>query len=515
MQIREIGDIIRILQKYEDQTISSSAWRNLNEKDTNFAKFHRLVISGEGVSDNEAARQIFGKSFSPTRYRTLKTHYLATVIDSIPSLAISRSDLSEHSKAIFKAHKLLFYIRTLLFLGSRPAAIHFAKRLLKVAEKFELYSVTTSLLDEFRRYSMQLGMETDYSKYLKKSIRHTELLVSESAMKALEEQIFIHFPKSLFVDEKFIIDVRSSLNKAKLILKDNETYFNRLSYYRIEYITHQVEGKLLESAATCDRALEFMMSRRHMSPDSRLAEFALYKLENYILLRDYINGKKAASYCEKHIVKGMKLWFTFKEYEFLLMMQTMKFVSADRIYKEVQGHERFNSLAKHLQDRWQMFGFHIQYVMKSTSADPANDISFKKSYLMRNKEFKSRLLDFPTYRKDKKGFNVAILNLNILVALEENNLDLLIKQEDALSSYRFKYLNEKHCRQSFILFKLIRLMTKNGFDLKRIEKKASLFEKDLGIHKLKAGEIFEGIQILPPQWVWNRIKEILESRKKR
>jgi hypothetical protein len=512
MKIKEIRDVVRILQKYENPKVTSVIWKNLTVKETNLAKFHKLVLEGRIQSDKEAGLEILGKDYSPTKYKTLKTYYISKVIDTIPSLLISRSELSDHPKAIFKSHKLLFYIRTLLFLGSRSAAIHFTKRLLKLAEKFEFYSIAVSLLDELRRYAMQLGKENDYAKYLKLSNRYTELLVSESKIKALEEKIFIHFPKSLFVDEKFKSDVRVSLGIAKSILNDSESYFNRLSYYRIEYICHQIEGNPLKSIASCDRALEFMASKPHMSPDSRFAEFALYKLENYILLRDYPNGKKTASFCEEHITKGMNLWFSFKEFEFLLMMQTLKFTEADEIYQEVVAHQRFHSLAKHLYERWQMFGFHIQYVIKSTSPN-SEKIPFKKSYLIRNKEFKSRFLVFPTYRQDKKGYNVAILMLNILVALEENNLDLLLKQEDALSSYRFKYLNEKHCRQSFILFKLIRMVTKNEFDFDRIKKKTSSIEIELDIHKLEAGEIFECIQILPTQWVWNRIKAILESRK--
>jgi hypothetical protein len=516
MKIQEIRDIVRILKEYEDSSRSLAGWENFGDKKTNFAKFHALILDSSFRTDKEVAERIYGKAYSPTKYKTLKTYYISRVIDKIPFLDIATSDFSEHPKAIFKSQKLFFYIRTLLFLGSRAGATHFAKRLLKLAQKFEFYSITVSLLDEFRRYSMQIGNEKEYAKYLKLSIRQTELLMSESKMKALEEQVFIHFPNSLFVDEKFKYDVRVSLRKAKLILNGNETYFNRLSYYRLEYISHQIADNPLKSIDSCNEGLLYMSTKPHMTPSSRMAEFGLYKLENYILLRDYVNGKEAAAYCEEHIHRGMNLWFSFKQYEFLLMMQTMSFVEANKIYQEVKSHERFNSLSKVLYERWQIFGMYIQYVMRSQSQETTSAIDkapIKRSYLMRNKEFKDHITNFPTYRKDKRGFNVAMLILNVLVALEENDKDLLLRQEEALSSYRFKYLNEKHCRQSFILFKLIRLVTKNDFDLTRIKKKTSLFEKDLGTHKLEAGEIFECIQILPPLWVWNRIKAILGSRK--
>jgi len=328
MKIQEIRDIVRILEKYLDSGHLLAFSPSLDKENTKLAKFHNFILNSSIKTDKEIAEQIFGKDFSKTKYKTLKAYYLSSIINKIPFLKISKSELSVHSKAIYKSQKLLFYVRTLLFLGARAGATHFAKRLSKLAEKFEMYSVSIALLDEFRRNSMQLGDKKGYSKYLRESIKQTDLLVSESKMKALEEQVLIHSSNSLFVEEKFKSEVRLSLRKAKLILGKHETYFNRLSYYRIDYICHQLDNTPLKSIAACEGALQYMATKPHMSPDSRFGEFALYKLENYILLRDYEKGKETAEYCEKYIHRGMNLWFSFKEYHFLLMMQTMAFEEA-------------------------------------------------------------------------------------------------------------------------------------------------------------------------------------------
>jgi hypothetical protein len=506
VKIQEIRDVVRLLQKYENP---ADGFKIDFKGKSKLSEFHKIIRNTSIQSDQEVARLIFENRNNATNYKTLKTAYISRVISNIPALDISGSNLSEHTKAIFKSQKLLFYIRTLIALSNRPAANHFAKRLLRLTKHFELYNVSVQLLEELRRSSMQLGKAKEHARWLKISVREAKLLFSESQIKALEEEILIHFSKSLFVDENLKAKVRTTLKKVQAILDVNETYFNRLSSYRLEYIFHQLEGNIKQSIAACDKAIAYMTMKSHMSPPSRFAEFALYKLENYILARDYENGKKAAQYCQEHIDDGMILWFTFKEYEFLLMMQTFRFDEAQNIFYCVISHPRFESLSKLIKEKWELFGFNIQYVIKSQTSDT----TFQKSYLLRNKQFKSKIYNFPSYRKDKRGFNVAILTLNILVLLEESKFTLLFDHEDALASYRFKYLNEKHCRQSFTLFKLIRLMTKNEFDLSRIEKKSLEMEKALAGERLNHGEIFETIQILPPQWVWNRIKVILERKK--
>ncbi|MDP4218918.1 MAG: hypothetical protein Q8916_09460 [Bacteroidota bacterium] len=515
MKLQDIRDIVRIIERYDSGTAPVVAWPDPSREGQLSAKFHLLMIRDTVRSDSEAAKRIYGERFSPTKYKSLKSSYLSTTINRIGTLSIAQSGLSEYAKAIYKAHKYLFFISFLLSSGSRSGGIGLAMRLLKLADKYEFHTIAIALLNELRKDAMQSGKASEYRKYLRLYESRIRLLANESQITALEESITLHFSKSLFVPEKLKAEVRTAVRQAKKLLPNGDTYFARISYYRLLYISYQVEGEIAKSAAACDEAIQYMLSKPHMSPPSRFAEFALYKLENYILLRDYENGKMAAAYCEKHINKGMNIWFSYKEYEFLLLMQTTKFIEADAIYQEVRTHERFSSLPIHLQERWQIFGLHIQYVMRSNSARTSDTEAapFRKSYLMRNKEFKGRLLDFPTYRRDKRGFNVAILTLNILVALEDNMLDLLLQQEEALSSYRFKYLNEKHCKQSFILFKLIRLVTKNEFDLAKIGRKAKLIEKSLDMNKLGAGEIFECIQILPPGWVWTRIKTILANRK--
>jgi hypothetical protein len=511
MKISEIRDIVRIAGKYSKENVLALTQFPEN---SNLSAFMEIIAQGEISNEQEVAYEIFGESVSSTHYKSMKSYLVSKVVQQLISIDLSSSELSEYAKALFKAYKYLFVVRTLLSLGNRAAAIHFAKRLLKLADKFEFYIVSIALLQELRAYAVQVGNEAQHQKYLLDYERKIELLKDESTIKSLEEKVLIHFTKSLFVDEKFRSEIVHSLKIVSTILAKRETYLSRLANYRLHYVYYQVKGKPLRSAHICQQAIKYMEGRPHMSPPSRLAEFALYELENYILARDFSQGKKAIAYCESKINSGMMLWFTFKQYHFLLMMQTTQFTEASKIFEEVTAHERYDSLSSLIKERWALFGLYIKYVTQSNGIRSVHDEttpSYKKSYLVRDKKFKEGMLNFPTYKKDKRGLNVAILTLNILVALEENKLDLLLRQEEALSSYRFKYLNEKHCHQSFVLFKLIRLMTKNDFELSRIEKKASAIEKDLHIAEVKPGEVFENIQILPAEWVWQRIKTILSK----
>jgi len=516
MKIEEIRDIVRVIRNNEFLMDSPFDFEKLVTEDSKVGKFYKILLEPSIIEDTEVVAKLYHEGDTFNKYKSLKSYFLSRTLNNTIFFDLARSGKSEHIQAIYKSYKYLFIVRVFLALGSRSGAINLAKKTMRLAAKHELYSVTVDLLGELMTDALRLGKEKEFLKYSKISDRHKTLLLYETKIVALQQQIAIHFTRSLFINQTLRSDIHKAMLEAKRMLDKADTNLGRISYYRLLYVYLQLKGEPIKSIEACDAAITYMQSKPHLSPPSRFAEFALYKLENYILVRDYDCGKEAILFCEMHINKGMNLWFSLKEYEFLLLMQTTRFEEADSIYKEVLAHERYHSLSLHLQERWQIFGLHIQYVMRSNSAqsDVPFPPHFRKSSLFRNRDFQLRLVDSPTYKKDKRGYNVALLTLNILVTLEENKLDLLLLQEEALSSYRFKYLNEKHCRQSFILFKLIRLVTKNDFDLVRIEKKARAFEKELDLRKLEAGEIFECIQILPPQWVWGRIKTILANRKK-
>lgn len=512
MKIEEIRDIVRVISKYESSAKAPLTLSELLNDNSKLADFYRITLD-DASNDGGAFLKLYGKeNNAANNYKSLKSYFVLRAINNITFFDLSKAGRSEHTVAIYKSYKYLFVVHVLLALGSRSGAIYFAKKILKLSEKYELHSVAIDLLDKLQTHALQSGKKKEYLGYTHLLNKKRKVWSCESKIKELEELIRIQFSKSLFIHDKLKAEVRSAVRKAQILLKQGDSYFGRVSYYRLLYIHYQIEGAPVKSAITCSNAIKYMAAKPQMSPASRLAEFGLYKLENYILARDYEKGKKAAHYCGGHLDRGMNLWFTYKEYEFLLMMQTVKFSEAISIYQEVISHERYHSQLLHTREKWDIFGLYVAYIaqFEEVPKQQNRNVNYDKLLLgagmKKGKTFRS-----PTYAKDKKGFNVAILVMNILVLLEEDKKDLLVKQEDALSSYRFKYLNQKHSHQSFILFKLIRLMIKNDFDLRKIETKSEEIEKQFRTAKLTSGEIFECIQILPPNWVWNRMKIILST----
>ena len=271
----------------------------------------------------------------------------------------------------------------------------------------------------------------------------------------------------------------------------------------------QYAGFPSESLKACDNALAYLRTKPHMTPKLRTGEFLLNKLENYMLLHDYDHTTELISECANNISEGTNLWFNFREFHFLLLMHTANFQGADRIYFEVTDHDRFPTQSEHIRERWDIFKLYLDYFRSSAKRLAAKGAP-KRSYLLRQSRYAVRVKDFPTYSKDKRGMNVAMLMLNILLLLENNKNDLVIEQAEALSTYQFKHLKSTHSHQSTILFRLIKLMIKYEFHYDTIIKKAKSLEEKLRNTNPSIGEFKECVQIMPPMVMWQKMKAAME-----
>jgi hypothetical protein len=283
-----------------------------------------------------------------------------------------------------------------------------------------------------------------------------------------------------------------------------------MNYYRMQNMYYQIEGKPEKSIEACNAAIKFMETKPHFLLKVRYGEFALYRLQCCLLSRQFEKGMEETVICGKYYNKGTNNWFKYKQYEFLLLMQTLRYEEALTLYRDVTSQERFETQNDLNKERWKIFGIYIRYVTKEERPifhRQANKESRDKQ--TKEKKTITKITEVSSSLKDKKGLNVAIIIMNILLLLEDNNIKGLRSQAKSLEFYRYKYLSGKFSKQSFLLLRLINVMIDNDFDLTLIKKKAKAIERKLAVTSPGAAEIFECVQILPPDEVWSKMKKIL------
>jgi hypothetical protein len=120
----------------------------------------------------------------------------------------------------------------------------------------------------------------------------------------------------------------------------------------------------------------------------------------------------------------------------------------------------------------------------------------------------------PVYSHDKRGLNIAILIIHVLLLLEENDFDSIISRMDALRTYRTRYLRSRSAKQSALFFRMLQIMEDASFSYKETEKRTRKFYDQLLTIATDTTEIQEGIMILRFETLWKMILELLEKKEK-
>ena len=113
-----------------------------------------------------------------------------------------------------------------------------------------------------------------------------------------------------------------------------------------------------------EEAEQFLEENPPFRQEVKLAALALIRINYYLQLRDYENGRKNAEKCLELFSEGTNNWFVFLEQYFLLAMHTENYINAAGIYLKVINHPRFPFTASERQEKWKIFEAYINYILR-------------------------------------------------------------------------------------------------------------------------------------------------------
>ena len=87
--------------------------------------------------------------------------------------------------------------------------------------------------------------------------------------------------------------------------------------------------------------------------------------------------------------------------------------------------------------------------------------------LARQRQVTLQMLLLPEYSRDKRGYNVAILMLQLLHFLRERNLEPVLLRLERLRKYQQRYLTEASTLHSRLFLRLLQVIVEKNFDPKK------------------------------------------------
>ncbi len=123
-----------------------------------------------------------------------------------------------------------------------------------------------------------------------------------------------------------------------------------------------------------------------------------------------------------------------------------------------------------------------------------------------NRSVKIRLGKFlnevPAYSKEKRGLNIPILIIQVLIYIQQKQYGKAIDRIDALEKYCSRHLKKENDFRSNCFIKMILELSKSGFHPVATTRKAEKLFQKLKAHPLDVPNQSHSIEIIPYETLW-------------
>ena len=505
--MKNLIEISKIVTKKRISKIEIFDKSLLNKKESKFNEFYEGLVNNQFSSDDDAAQFLYETTPLDDKYRQLKSRFSKRLMNTLFFLDSNDPSFSNYHSAYYTCNKNWALIRILLSSGARNAATKLANKTLNVAQNFKFTDIVLNCSRILMTNSSLSGKAKDYDDYAEIANKALIELGYEMKSEEMYQRLTIGLTTSGTVDEDRAEKASEYYDAVLELSKLSDSYTLHFNMYQILILKLQFKGDFKGTIEACEKAEQYLMENEPFKQEVKLASLALTKINCYLQLRDYENGRTNADRCLELFSEGSNNWFVFLEVYFLLAMHTENYINAAGIYLKVINHPRFQYTAPERQEKWKIFEAYINYIFETEDLN--------KDLLTENGKRKFRLLKFlnevPHFSKDKKGFNVAILVLQILYMLEKGDYTGIINRSEALNVYCSRYLRKDDSFRSSCFLKMLLTMEKEDFKIDRTRQMAmKYFKKMTDIEE--ANNVVHEWEIIPYETLWDKVLNRLGTK---
>ena len=505
--MKNLIEISKIVTKKRVSKIEIFDKSLLNKKDSKFNEFYDGLVSEKFGTDDEAADFLYGTTPLDDKYRQLKSRFSKRLLNTLFFLDANDPSFSSYHRAHYTCNKNWALVRILLGNGARHSAIKMTRKILKVAQDYRFSDVIFHCARIMMSHTSMMGREREYEQYVEMAQRARESMEAEMRAEELYQRLTIKFANSVSVKMELAETAEAYVEEVQALCARHDAYQLHWYMYQIWILSQQIKGAHAETVAICEKAEAYLGDNPPFDQRKHRAHLALIKLNCHLQLRDYEQGRENAEKCLKLFEEGKNAWFVFLEYYFLLAMHTENYINAAGIYLKVVNHPRFPYTTAMRQEKWKIFEAYLNYIFETEGLD--------RSLLQNNKKRKFRLLKFlnevPNFSKDKKGFNVAILIIQILYLLEKGEYDAIINRSEALNVYCSRYLRKDESFRSSAFIKMLLVMDKEDFKYDRTKQMAAKYLRKMQEHAETEGAEVQDWEVIPYETLWQKVLNRLKA----
>jgi hypothetical protein len=505
VKMQDLKELISVVSRHKIKQIEIVGNEN-HDVNSKFQQLYDLVQSEQIHSDTEAITILYPDSKNAKEpYAKLKNRLKNRLINTLFFIDINQPQFTDIQQAFFTCNKNWMAARTLLSRGATNSGIKLAENTVRIALKYEFTELIIYLSKQLLwHYSVIIANESKYAYFNKILIRALSDLNAETLAEQYYSEILKIFSKSQAT-------IKEDIRQRVIIYSNNlqSQFANIISFrfIRISYLLHiiryQINGDFDNAIITCHQAISIIEKKPYNSKGALLG-FNLRLLSCYIQVKRYDEAQKLADHYSKSLTSGSYNWYIIQFYYFLSCFHSQDYNLSYVVLHKAITHHKFDNLYANQKQIWFVNQAFLHFLTEIGKID--------FSILRKTKNFRlyKFLNDIPIYSKDKRGINISILIVHVLLLLQQRKFLKIIDRVDALNQYCHRYLRRDDTFRANCFIKMLLQMAKADFNRIRTERYAEKYKVKLLTVPLNVADHGIEVEIIPYEHLWEMVLELLD-----
>jgi len=504
-----LKELVQLVDRNKLQGIDLADYKM--ETDARLAELYNGVLDDEFRTDEEAMEAIYPDDPKvKNNYSKLKYDLINRLQNLLFVIDLHSAHHNDYQKAYYHCYKEWAAIQIMMGKGARQNAIQAARRLLRAAQRFEFTEIALATCRILRlHYAERLGDAKNFKKYneLYQTLRKTQEYEEEAEELYLMIMVQYLQNRTTKKAKKQLEQLATASYKTiEPYLQSNTSYHLHLYGYLIELMGYSLAGKHKRAIEVCAKAIDFF-SEKDFEAHLPLQIFYYRKLNCQIPLGAYEAGLKDATEGLQLLTSGTFNWFKYNESYLILCLHTGDYNKAYEIFNQVNAHPQYKFLEDTAAEIWQIFEAYLYYLVcnKKIAKDDEDD-RFSKFRVGRFAN------STPRYSKDKRGMNVCILIIQILLLLHDKKYAKVIKKVESIKQYSYRHLSKRDTYRSNLFIRMLPVIPHQHFHKAAVQRHTkSDFEKIKKAPLKESGQTDE-IEIIPYEQLWEMVLGNLDNK---
>lgn len=502
--MKHLIEISKIVTKKKVKKIEIFDDHSLKHKNSKFNEFYEALMISKFKNDRDAATFLYGCSPTDDKYRQLKSRFRKRLLNTLFFLDVNLPSTSNYDRAYYSCNKDWTLVKILLANTAPHTAAALAGQILTTGLKFKFADIIVNSSRILRQYASEIGDEKNYEVYDQHSKQYQNVLDAEIRSEELYQRVIMNYHKSSSKNQnlKEKIDTYcDALVGLSEIFDSPVVVYNMYLVWAYRYEMLQDFSSVLD---VCNQGEKYIEENPRYYQDDKLETFHLKKMNAYIHLKNFMEGRVNAEKCLQSFPEGSDTWFTFMEYYLMLALHTDNYLAATAIYNKATGLSKFKKLGTEVKEKWNIFNTYIEFIIENKgSENPVLQMQKKKSFRL------SRFLNDPIlYPREQRIFTVHMVVAQMLFLIEKKSFNAVGERIERLKGYANRQLRKEEYFRVIQFIRLLQQLSKASYKVSELSNTQKYYDRLIETPFYYRG-LIEEIEIIPYEKLWNMILDML------